>query len=252
MSEPLYPLASVDNAVTLLQLLSRGGPLRLVDAARELDVAPSTAHRLLATLEHRGFARRRPGSRAYVAGPAFQTLARDVLAEKDLGRLAQPMLDELGHTCHESVLLGVLESEGVRFIAGRESDLPLRVGGHFGRAFAAHASASGLVLLAALSPTELQDRYPTVRLPLSSPRAIAKRGDLERELAKIRAQQYALVIETTAIGVSAVAVPVKDAAGQTIAAVTLIAPTLRFPIAKLKSSIRSLQKVSSCLHDALA
>ena len=252
MHEPLYPLASVNNAITLLQLLSRGGPLRLVDAARELDVAPSTAHRLLATLEHRGFARRRAGSRAYVAGPAFQTLARGVLAEVDLGRLAQPMLDELGQACHESVLLGVLEANGVRFIAGRECELPLRVGGHFGRAFAAHASASGLVLLAALSPTALRDRYPTVRLPLSSPRAIAKRGDLERELEKIRAQQYAMVVETTAIGVTAVAVPVKDVAGKTIAAVTIIAPTLRSPVTKLKSSIRSLQKVSSWLHAALA
>jgi DNA-binding IclR family transcriptional regulator len=251
MADPLYPLASVDNAITLLQLLSRGVPLRLTDAARELEVAPSTAHRLLAMLEHRGFARRRTGSRSYIPGPEFQAVARDVLAEVDLGRIAQSTLEELWRTYNESVLLGVLGADGVRFIAGHESELQLRVAGHFDQAFAPHASASGLVLLAALSPTELRERYPSDRLLSSQPRAIARRNQLERELANVRSQGYSLVVETTAAGVSAVAVPVTTANGTTIAAMTLIAPTLRFPLEKLRTCIRPLRKAASRLRDAL-
>ena len=248
---PLYPVASVDNAMTLLELLSRRAPLRLVDAARELDVAPSTAHRLLAMLEHRGFARRRPGSRAYVAGPAFYAAARDVLSEVDLGRVAQPMLDELGHACHESVLLGTLSSDGVRFIAGFESEQQLRVGGHFGHAFVPHTSASGLVLLASLSTTQLIERYPMDRIPSMSRLTDMRRTQLERELAKVRTQRYALVVDTTAIGVGAVAVPVTGSDGETLAAVTLIAPTARYTIDTLRGSVRSLEKLASRLRAAL-
>jgi len=51
---PTYSIEAVDNALQLLQLLRDGGTLRLKDAAEELGVAPSTAHRLLAMLVYRG------------------------------------------------------------------------------------------------------------------------------------------------------------------------------------------------------
>ena len=52
-NEPPYPLQSVDNALRLAQLLQTEGSLRLTDAAARLNVAPSTAHRLLAMLVYR-------------------------------------------------------------------------------------------------------------------------------------------------------------------------------------------------------
>ena len=55
-NEPAYRLASVDHALQLALALRQDGPLRTVDAARRLGVAPSTAHRLLAMLVYRGFA----------------------------------------------------------------------------------------------------------------------------------------------------------------------------------------------------
>jgi len=251
VSDPLYPLASVDNALAVLQMLSRGVPVRLTDAARELGLAPSTAHRLLAMLEHRGFAQRREGSRSYLAGPALEAVARGVLSEADLSRVAQPALEALARTHHESVLLGVLEADGVRFVAGRESELPLRVGGHFGRSFVAHTSASGLILLAALSRDRLRERYPSERLIASSPMAITRRTVLERELENVRSKRYALVVETTAPGVSAVAVPVTDAAGSTIAAVTLIAPTSRLSAAELRACVAPLRRTAAQVSAAL-
>jgi DNA-binding IclR family transcriptional regulator len=246
--EPLYPLTSVDNALTLLKMLSRGAPVRLTEAARELAVSPSTAHRLLAMLEHRGFAGRRANSRSYVAGPAFEAAAREVLAEVDLSRVAQPLLEELATIYHESVLLGTLAPDGVRFIAGRESEQALRVSGHFGRAFPAHASASGLVLLAGLLPEQLRERYPQERLVSPEPGAIGRRSVLERELVTVRSRGYALVVDTTAPGVSAIAVPVNGPEGGTIAAMTLIAPTSRFPVEKLRSCVRPLVKMAGRLR----
>ena len=67
---PTYSIEAVDNALQLLQLLRDGGALRLKDAADELGVAPSTAHRLLAMLVYRGFAVQ-DETRRYVPGPAM-------------------------------------------------------------------------------------------------------------------------------------------------------------------------------------
>jgi len=56
IERPAYLLESVDNALKLLQMLRDVGALRLKEAAEELHIAPSTAHRLLAMLVYRGFA----------------------------------------------------------------------------------------------------------------------------------------------------------------------------------------------------
>ena len=68
-------LESVDAALRLLQMLGRDGQLRVTDAADELGVAASTAHRLLSTLRYRGFAVQ-AGDRTYRPGPAFTELPR--------------------------------------------------------------------------------------------------------------------------------------------------------------------------------
>jgi DNA-binding IclR family transcriptional regulator len=243
---PLYPLASVDNALELLVLLSRA-PLRLTEAATVLGVAPSTAHRLLAMLEHRGFARRGTGTRSYMAGPTLSAVARDVLGEVGLARLAQPVLEELGRAFHETVFLAVLDDAGTRFVAGHESELPLRVGGHLNQSFAAHATASGLVLLAALTRAELRARYPAERLLSVQPETIGQRSALERELDAVRARGYAVSIETNAPGVNAVAVPLADIDGNTIAALTLVAPSSRFDLAKLRACVAPLRRAASRL-----
>jgi hypothetical protein len=53
IERPTYLLESVDNALKLLQMLRDVGALRLKDAAKELGIAPSTAHRLFAMLLYR-------------------------------------------------------------------------------------------------------------------------------------------------------------------------------------------------------
>ena len=48
-------MQSVDHVLQLLLMLKRDGVLRVSDAAAELGVAKSTAHRLISMLRFRGF-----------------------------------------------------------------------------------------------------------------------------------------------------------------------------------------------------
>src|SRR5258708_33978546 len=68
IEKPTYLVESVDNALRLLQMLRDLGVLRLTDAAQELGIAPSTAHRLRAMLVYRGFAVQHE-KRGYHPGP---------------------------------------------------------------------------------------------------------------------------------------------------------------------------------------
>jgi IclR family transcriptional regulator, acetate operon repressor len=51
-----YRIEAVDRALLLIRLLNEQGSVSVSEAAAELGVAPSSAHRLLATLCYRGFA----------------------------------------------------------------------------------------------------------------------------------------------------------------------------------------------------
>lgn len=50
-----YPIGSVGKALALMKLLQGQQRFRVMEVSRELQVAPSTAHRLLAMFEQAGF-----------------------------------------------------------------------------------------------------------------------------------------------------------------------------------------------------
>jgi len=89
---PLYPIESVDNALRLLLLLAEQPRIRLTDASNYLGVASSTAHRLLAMLQYRGFVRQDSVSKAYVPGSALNTIAAAVNRQIDVRARARPVL----------------------------------------------------------------------------------------------------------------------------------------------------------------
>src|SRR5687768_17364245 len=93
--------SSVGNALVLLRLLQERDVLRVSDAADELGVARSTAHRLLATLREHGFAVQ-DGDRSYALSP-LQRGHRTLTAES-LAPVARPhlewLVEETDETAH--------------------------------------------------------------------------------------------------------------------------------------------------------
>src|SRR5947208_17058840 len=81
---PQYPIESVDNALRILLLLGERSELRLTEVAEFLGVASSTAHRLLAMLQYRGFIRQEARSKAYRPGTALTGVAFSILQRFDV------------------------------------------------------------------------------------------------------------------------------------------------------------------------
>ena len=74
-NSPSYAVSSVDHALQLAVMLQVEGTLSVSDAASRLDVARSTAHRLLSMLVYRDFARQGE-DRKYHAGPVMSLSAQ--------------------------------------------------------------------------------------------------------------------------------------------------------------------------------
>jgi DNA-binding IclR family transcriptional regulator len=254
IEQPSYLIASVDNALHVLQLLRDVGPLRLSDVAAELGVAPSTAHRLLAMLVYRGFAVQdekrvyHPGS-AMGAGPAQRGWTRQFTDR------CRPHMEALCTLTGETVNLVVRVGTQVRFLHTVESAQLLRVGDRQGQVLDAELTAGGRALLAELPRSTLERLYllpPEIsvddrdwgdrRLPAT---------EFERfvtDLTGSRKLGFALNVGQTEEGVAAFGVAVHDAAGAAIGAWSVAVPAVRYRrhaqgplVAQLKRAVRECE-----------
>jgi DNA-binding IclR family transcriptional regulator len=244
-NRPSYALASVDNALRLVQLLRDQGRLRVTDAAAELDVAPSTAHRLLGMLVYRGFAIQDDG-RAYVPGPALSAAPAQLDWTRQLRDAALAHLELLANRTGETTNLMIRIGIQVRFLASVESAKVLRVGSRQGTVLPARQTSAGKAMLAALKPEKLAALYQGPSAALGDePMPAAEFDRFTAELALIKRQGYALNKQESEDAVVACGGVVRNPAGDPAAGISVSMPAGRFVPATLPGLVRDLQLAAS-------
>jgi IclR family transcriptional regulator, acetate operon repressor len=217
---PPYPVQSVDHALQLLLILKRDGILRVSDAAAELGVARSTAHRLISMLRFRGFVEQ-ARDRTYRAGSAFAGLGGGPDSTTALLGIARPHLIRLTERAGETSNLVVRVGADIQFIDSIESKKALRVGSRVGIRLAARLTSGGKVLLADLPFEEVALLHPELA---NDPAALAA---LKRMLSVARRQGFGTNFQESERGVVALGMVVRGTSGAAVGAVTISAPTVR-------------------------
>ncbi len=231
---PAYPIASVNNALLLLLLFREQPRVRLTDACKYLGVAHSTAHRLLAMLAHHGFVQQEPVTRAYIAGPALVEVGLAVVGSLNVREQARPLMEELAVETGETVHLGVLEGDQVRYVDAVESERALRVVARTGTLVSAHCTSLGKALLGQLTDQQVAALYPESAEPFSArtEKSITTQAKLLKEVARARARGYAVNAGETEDDVGSVAIAFRDFAGRP-AAIAVAAPMSRLTTARI-------------------
>src|SRR4051812_31650179 len=197
---------SVDRALDVLETLARaGGPLGVGELAERTDLPQGTAHRLLQSLQQRGYVRR-DASRKYSVGTAAVRLAD--AAQRALARSARPHLAELVALSGETANLAVLEGDDVVYVAQVSSPHTLRMFAEVGRHVPPHSTAVGKALLAALPRERALDILRRAGLPARTPGTITDLEAFADELDRVVDQGWAADEEEQETGVRCVAVPV--------------------------------------------
>ncbi|HSK90714.1 MAG TPA: IclR family transcriptional regulator [Euzebyales bacterium] len=210
---PGYVIGSVDRALRVLLLLRARGPVTLTAVSRELDVAPSTAHRLLATLLRHDFVRQDAVTRAYLPGRMLLEIGLAAVGSLDVRRRARPELETLARDLEETAHLVLRDRDRVLFLDTVESPRAVRVTDRTGTTLPAHCTAAGKVLLAQLDRPALRGLLGAAPLERLTPRSCVDLDALERELRQIRARGYATNFAESERGLSAVAAAVPAAVG---------------------------------------
>jgi DNA-binding IclR family transcriptional regulator len=226
---------TVDKALRILELLG-DGELRLVDLSSRLGEHKSTVQRLLTTLQARGFVRQDGDSKRYSLGLKILLLASAKLADMDPREAALEPMQRLGDLTKETIHLSVYDEPHIEYIDKIESTFPVRMYARVGARAESYCTGVGKALIAHLGAYEFERYLQKVSFTQFTPNTITSAKELREELARIRAQGYALDLEEHEEGVRCVAAQIFGLDGRVAGSISIAAPAFR----KSEDDIRAL------------
>jgi DNA-binding IclR family transcriptional regulator len=222
-------IQSVLTSIDVLDCFSREEQnLGISDISRKLGLNRSRVHRILLTLEEKGFVVKDPGTMKYRLGLKLFQLGHLVEEQIEIRHCAHPYMQKLVNETEETVNLNVIYNGKRMSIKKIESPHDIRQAVTLGKMLPLYSGAPGKVLMAFLPSDKLEDYLKETELQLAGPNTITDRDELLQELEKIRKCRYAISREETYLGAFSIAAPVWDFSGNVTAALSVTGPVSRF------------------------
>ena len=227
---------SLERGLAVIRAFDAAHPeLTLSEVAAATGVTRAAARRFLLTLAELGYVR--TDGRLFSLSPKMLELGYAYLSGLSLPEVAEPHLEALAAEVNESSSVSVLDGGDVVYVARVPTSRIMTVMISVGTRFPAYATSMGRVLLAGLPDADLDSYLSTVRLDRLTPRTIGSVAALRTELARVRAQGWAIVDQELEAGLRAVAAPIRDRSGRTVAAVNVSAHASRTPVEAVRRQL---------------
>ena len=211
----------------ILRLLSQdSAALGATEVADKLGVDPSTAYRLLSTLEGHGFVLQDPETKKYTIGYGLLEVASGLLRKLSVVDLSRSHLIALSAKTGENTHVAVRDRLSAVSVGSESATGTLRVETAIGSPEPLFCTAVGKALLADYGPAELQALFGSLPLQRHTPHTITRLEELDAELSRSRRLGYALDDEELHPGVRCIAAPLRDYTGRVVAAIGLSAPAV--------------------------
>jgi IclR family KDG regulon transcriptional repressor len=244
-------LSSVATAVRLLKAFSEEQvEIGISELARRLGVAKSTVHRLAVTLVADGMLEQNPDTGKYRLGIALFRLGSLVRRRMILSNEARPLLRELREKVNETVHLAVLDGNEIMYVYNLESTQAIRMRSDVGVRKPACCTAEGQAILA-FQPAEVIERVLRDGLVARTPQTVTDSGMFMKVLEGIRQRGCAIEDEESEIGMRCIAAPLRNDAGEVVAAVGLAGPVTRFSKKALASFIPHVVETAAAISARL-
>jgi len=244
--------SSAERSLRLLALLAdEGRPLTLADLAAQLSLPKGTAHRICTQLLATGFLARDVDERSFSVGPALRKLAFDTLNHGVVRGLRHDVLSELVRQVGETCNFTTLDGTQVLYLDRVEAQWPLRLTLDVGSHVPLHCTASGKLFLALMPRKERDALIGRLTLTRMTRNTIVSPDGLREECDAIAQRGHARDAEEFIAGLIAVAVPVRNPAGQVRAAIAVHAPTARMTLDEALTRLDALQAAARRMGDLL-
>ena len=239
---------SLERGLRVIEAISDfDGSASVSAIARKTRLPRSTVHHLLRSLIDFGYLLQGGEAQPYQLAPRLFKLTGRAWTPGQLAEMSVPFLDELSRRTGEGSSLALLREGVVSVVAKRDSDGPVRVVQKIGTERPIHCTAVGKLLAAWLPEREIDDILGRIAFERMTAHTITVAALLKRELARIRANGFAVDNEEHIEGIRCIAAPVRDHSGKVCAAICIVGPKNRFSPRRRKELRGSLLDVAEKL-----
>lgn len=242
--------------------------LTLAEVAEGTGLTRAAARRFLLTLVKLGYVRNE--GRLFSLRPKVLELGYAYLSGLSLAEVAEPRVEELVSSIHESSSICVLDGNDIVYIVRVPTKRIMTISISVGTRFPAFCTSMGRVLLADQTEDELEQYLANAQFEPRTRQTVFHAGELREILHDVRATGYAIVDQELEDGLRSVAVPVHDASGRVIAAMNVsanshlmslqelrqeILPQLRQTAGRIEEDLqgkRSVREIKQAEHDRLS
>ncbi len=242
---------AIQKVCAILRVLAQRSPLRLTEIADATSLNKATTLRILASLIEEGFVSRVAGAKTYELGQEARVMAVGARRSVDIAELAQPSLLRLSEKSADTALLSVRSGIEALYIGRSVGSHPLQPNYlQIGTRRPLGVGAGNLALLVWLPDAEI-DAIIEVIVPrlAKSPRITPK--FLRERIAAARKHGHTVLIDAAYPGMGGVGVPVRDEAGQVVAALSIGASSDRIRRREVELA-EMLKKEAQVLARAIA
>jgi len=220
---------SVEKALRIIEAMARyQQPMRLHDIAVACEMSPSTALRMITTLQNCGYVQQDRDTTRYFLTIKICHLGNLVSQQVSIRNTCRPALVELAEKTGEYVTIAI-EREMTLLYIDDVNAVPrhtsLRVSESLGRTAMLHNTGIGKLFLSTYDEKQLDDYIAKFGLPRKTLNTITTKEALVRELERIRENGYSTDNEESEVGVRSIAAPITDWHGNYIAGISIAAPT---------------------------
>ncbi len=243
---------SLTRALSVLNVIAENAPgLTLTGISRALELAPSTTHRLLTTLQEERYVQYdRDSSHWQIGMQAFVT-GNGFLSSRDLVSVARPFMRRMMEENGETVNLAISEGDDVIYMAQVESREMMRVYSKPGNRVPLHCSGVGKAIMMLMSDKDV-DRIASLRgLPKLTEKTLVTLRALKTELKQSKKQGFALDDEEHAVGLRCVASVIYDEYAEPLAAISISGPAARISTGRLRELGETVKQFAGDITAAL-
>jgi len=214
---PTDIISSFAKGLRVIECFGADAPkLSITDVSKRSGLDRATARRCLLTLHGEGYAEY--DGKFFTLTPRVLRLGVGAISALPLTQIVQPWLDQLtvriGHSCS----VAILDEVDIVYVARAAQKRVMSIGLMPGSRLPAHCTSMGRVMLSAMPPNEACAIIEASDLSPRSPFSLTKPDEILERIQETGQQGYALVDQEVETGLRAIAVPILNVRGKTVAA----------------------------------
>jgi IclR family transcriptional regulator, pca regulon regulatory protein len=228
-------MTSLARGLVVIQAFTHQSPqMTISQLSLKTGLSRAAVRRCLYTLTKLGFAGAEDGTR-YGLRPRLLTLSNTYTASNALSTNAQPIIERMSSTFHESFSVATLDGDEIVYIARTTVPRVMSVDLHIGSRLPAYCTSMGRVLLAHLSADQLEHYLARAVLTPHTTRTVTTTDKLMLLLRNVRRNGYALVDQEYEVGLRSLAVPIYAPTGRVVATLNLSGSAPRMPVYEMQT-----------------